>query len=569
MLMTRSRKDIPTPTPPRPPTPPKPEGKDSKLGSKIDNLEEKIRLMQGLNSFGNTNFSSMSWFPNMTVPPKFKAPKFEKYNGRGDPMIHLQIYCWKMAPYSDNELLLIQTFQDTLTGHAAEWMEKKSSETFREYAQRWREKAARARPPLEEKEMIKIFVDTLKNPYFDRMIGLQLQFFVDLIPVGERIEDAVKTKKILDMSALLALAEQAAKKASTKKKEGDVQMIGRSNERPRQALPTFTMQPIQPRSTSILTPTPALAPAPQMPARPEKRPIVYFSEKLNGAALNYLTYDKELYALELYINDDDFASVFGACEKAAFGKFYRLDGYLFRENRLCVPNSSMRELLVREAHGGVNERTSLDGQKKAEMVKKLYESVRQHIEKKNEQYANKANKGRRQVIFEPGDYLGDDSRSNPFKERGNDENQQAPLKDPLHVPVRPIIRARSKKIKKALNGLIQDIWADSTTGHSKLGPKEEEGLSWESISILFAGSQSVSVEDRIKKALPRTFQPGDLVLKKRNTALLDTRGKFTPSYEGPYVVKKAFSGGVILLADMDGEEFRSPINFDSVIKYHV
>jgi hypothetical protein len=29
----------------------------------------------------------------------------------------------------------------------------------------------------------------------------------------------------------------------------------------------------------------------------EKRPITYFSEKLNGAALNYSTYDKELYAL--------------------------------------------------------------------------------------------------------------------------------------------------------------------------------------------------------------------------------------------------------------------------------
>ena len=39
--------------------------------------------------------------------------------------------------------------------------------------------------------------------------------------------------------------------------------------------------------------------------------------------------------------------MYGACEKATFGKFYRLDGYLFRENRLCVPNSSMRE-----AHGG-------------------------------------------------------------------------------------------------------------------------------------------------------------------------------------------------------------------------
>ena len=58
------------------------------------------------------------------------------------------------------------------------------------------------------------------------------------------------------------------------------------------------------------------------------------------------------YVKELYANDDDFASVYGACEKTTFGKFYRLDGYLFRKNRLCVPNSSMRELLVYEAHEG-------------------------------------------------------------------------------------------------------------------------------------------------------------------------------------------------------------------------
>jgi hypothetical protein len=58
------------------------------------------------------------------------------------------------------------------------------------------------------------------------------------------------------------------------------------------------------------------------------------------------------YVKELYTNDDDFASVSGACEKATFDKFYRLNGYLFRHNRLCVPNSSMRELLVREAHEG-------------------------------------------------------------------------------------------------------------------------------------------------------------------------------------------------------------------------
>ena len=71
--------------------------------------------------------------------------------------------------------------------------------------------------------------------------------------------------------------------------------------------------------------------------------------------------------------------------------------------------------------------------------------------------------------------VGDDSRTNPFEERGNDENLQA-FKDPLHVPLGPITRARSKKIKEALNGLIQEIWADSNAGHSKLGPKEDEGV---------------------------------------------------------------------------------------------
>ena len=56
-----------------------------------------------------------------------------------------------------------------------------------------------------------------------------------------------------------------------------------------------------------------------------------------------------------------------------------------------------------------------------------------------------------------------------------DENQQA-FKDPLHVPIGPITKARSKKIKEALNGLIQEIWVDSNAGHFKLGPKEDEGV---------------------------------------------------------------------------------------------
>ena len=48
---------------------------------------------------------------------------------------------------------------------------------------------------------------------------------------------------------------------------------------------------------------------------------------------------------------------------------------------------------------------SLDGNRKARVVKTLHESVRQHIEKRNRVYAIKANKGRKHVIFQLGDWV--------------------------------------------------------------------------------------------------------------------------------------------------------------------
>ncbi|XP_048236347.1 uncharacterized protein LOC125371405 [Ricinus communis] len=58
------------------------------------------------------------------------------------------------------------------------------------------------------------------------------------------------------------------------------------------------------------------------------------------------------YIKDLYVDDADFGNVFNACEKVAFGKFYRHDGFLFKDSKLCVPNSSLCELLVKEAYGG-------------------------------------------------------------------------------------------------------------------------------------------------------------------------------------------------------------------------
>ena len=68
-----------------------------------------------------------------------------------------------------------------------------------------------------------------------------------------------------------------------------------------------------------------------------------------------------------------------------------------------------------------------------------------------------------------------------------------------------------------------------------------------------------------KKVRPRQFQEGELVLKRIPQNRQDPRGKWSPNWEGPYVVKKAFSGGALILTEMDGKEFSSPINADIVI----
>ncbi|GKV47177.1 hypothetical protein SLEP1_g54096 [Rubroshorea leprosula] len=173
----------------------------------------------------------------------------------------------------------------------------------------------------------------------------------------------------------------------------------------------------------------------------------------------------------------------------------------------------------------IDERASLDGKKKAEVVKQLHEKVQQNIERQTEQYANQANKGRTKVVFEPGDWVwvhmrkerfpaqrnsklqprgdglfqvitrindnayklelpteynvsatfnvsdlspfdvGDDLRTNPFEERGNDGNQDDPTcttsRDPLHILGGPVTRVRARKMQEALNGLIEQIWVDN------------------------------------------------------------------------------------------------------------
>jgi hypothetical protein len=59
--------------------------------------------------------------------------------------------------------------------------------------------------------------------------------------------------------------------------------------------------------------------------------------------------------------------------------------------------------------------------------------------------------------------VGGDLRANPFQEEGNDGDQGTTSKDLVQVPIGPVTRARAKKFKDVLNGLIQELWAQANS----------------------------------------------------------------------------------------------------------
>uniref|UniRef100_A0A151UD77 Retrotransposon gag domain-containing protein n=1 Tax=Cajanus cajan TaxID=3821 RepID=A0A151UD77_CAJCA len=147
----------------------------------------------------------------------------------------MTMYCRKMETYARNDKLLIHCFQDSLTRAALNWymhlerayirswkdladaflkqykynidmvpdrfelhsMSKKDGETFKEYAQRWREVAAQVEPPLSDRETVALFIDTLRAPFYDKMIGNISSNFSDIVIIGERIENGMRSGKIV------------------------------------------------------------------------------------------------------------------------------------------------------------------------------------------------------------------------------------------------------------------------------------------------------------------------------------------------------------------------------------
>ena len=83
-------------------------------------LDKKLKEIEGVNNFGSVDPRELCLVPDLVIPPKFKMPKFKRYDGTKCLENHLATYCNKMAGHARNEDLLIYVFYESLTRAAAQ-----------------------------------------------------------------------------------------------------------------------------------------------------------------------------------------------------------------------------------------------------------------------------------------------------------------------------------------------------------------------------------------------------------------------------------------------------------------
>ena len=84
-------------------------GNEKKINERMNKMEELM------------DYDYLSLFPNARLPPKFKMPTLDKFDGTGCPKSHLKMYMRTMQPLGMTEEVLALMFQSTLTGAALRW----------------------------------------------------------------------------------------------------------------------------------------------------------------------------------------------------------------------------------------------------------------------------------------------------------------------------------------------------------------------------------------------------------------------------------------------------------------
>nr|XP_033515379.1 uncharacterized protein LOC117279874 [Nicotiana tomentosiformis] len=165
--------------------------------------------MQAIGSQVSVAYKDLCLFPDVQLPAGFKMPKFDLYDGHGDPVAHLRGFCSKMRGAGGKDELLMAYFSQSLSGAALEWYTRQDASrryTWDDLAQafaRWREQAARVNPPMEEDEMVGYFLQALEPTYFGHLISAIGKSFNNVVNMGGMVEEGLKSSKTMRNSAIM------------------------------------------------------------------------------------------------------------------------------------------------------------------------------------------------------------------------------------------------------------------------------------------------------------------------------------------------------------------------------
>ncbi|KAF3628277.1 putative nitrate transporter 1.4-like [Capsicum annuum] len=165
-------------------------------------------------------------------------PKFEKYDGHGDPIAHLRHYCNQLRSAGGKEELLMVYFGESLSGLASEWFVDQDinkwnswdnlANKFIEYAIRWREQAARVKPLMKKSKIVETFIQAQDETYYQHLLPALGNPFIEVLKTREMIEDGIKTGRIVIFATLKATTQAIQKGSGSvggKKNEEDTSAI--------------------------------------------------------------------------------------------------------------------------------------------------------------------------------------------------------------------------------------------------------------------------------------------------------------------------------------------------------
>ena len=69
------------------------QSENNEAQRKLELIEKHLKAMEGSDVYGIVDARTMSLVPDLVLPPKFKVPTFDKYDGTKCPSAHLYMYC--------------------------------------------------------------------------------------------------------------------------------------------------------------------------------------------------------------------------------------------------------------------------------------------------------------------------------------------------------------------------------------------------------------------------------------------------------------------------------------------